>query len=238
MNLIFKTLSSRFDQIIELIYPTRCPSCFEILEWGNSDFLCLDCATDFYSLSEAVEGCPMVKDHTWGRTGIRNTYAHLGFSADGKAQKVVHQIKYGGQKALARHWGQMMGCSLNNLPWFESVDALVPIPIHWRRKFQRGYNQSTCLSQGIQDVTDKLLDHTSVTRSRYTRTQTGMNRQERLHNLSSCMRAQKFDEAVRHVLLVDDVMTTGATLEWTCRCISEVNPEVKQSVAVLGIGGL
>ena len=129
-------------------------------------------------------------------------------------QHLMHQLKYRGNKELGIYLGKLMGHALNESKRFDAVDALVPLPLHPSKERRRGYNQATVLCEGIAQVLNKLVLRNAVTRKLNTDSQTKKNRVQRWANMEG--RFEICDhEALKnkHLLLIDDVITTGATLE-------------------------
>ena len=148
-------------------------------------------------------------------------------------QHLMHQLKYRGNKELGIYLGQLMGHSLFACNRFRSVDALVPLPLFPAKERKRGYNQATILCEGMATVLQKPVLKDAVTRMSYTDSQTKKSRVERWQNMEG--RFEIADEETirgKHLLLVDDVITTGATLEACGRQITQVQ-NVQLSIATL-----
>lgn len=129
-------------------------------------------------------------------------------------QNLVHQFKYNGNTEIGRYLGAMMGNTLLSNKRFEKIDGLVPLPLFAEKEFKRGYNQATVLCMGISEVTNLPVLKNHVIRKRFTETQTKKHRAERWDNVASSFQVSNPGElSNRHILLVDDVITTGATLE-------------------------
>ena len=148
-------------------------------------------------------------------------------------QQLVHQLKYKGNKEMGTYMGELMGWALLESKRFESVDALIPLPLHKSKERLRGYNQSTLLCEGIAKVMEKPVLTDVVARPEETESQTKKNRVERWENMQGKFKL-KDASAIEglHVLLVDDVITTGATLEACGREILQAK-NVRLSVGTL-----
>jgi ComF family protein len=149
----------------------------------------------------------------WGRVPVEHATAWLFFRKGSRYQRLVHYLKYKGLKEIGDEMGRLFGSELKGSP-FEEVEVVVPLPLHRKRERQRGYNQSEWIARGIADSLGIPLSVGNLVRSRITSTQTRKNRFERWQNVEgifTVLRPQEYTG--RHVLVVDDVVTTGATLE-------------------------
>jgi ComF family protein len=168
----------------------------------------------------------------WGRVMVEHATAGYFFRKGNSVQKLIHLIKYKGQKEMGALLGHEMGKSLRN-SYFSEIDLIVPVPIHQEKLHKRGYNQSEWIAQGVATMLQKPIDVKTLIRSNNAGTQTRKNRLERYDNVVSCFELTNLDTfSGRHILLIDDVITTGATLE---ACIQAVlsAPKTKVSVAAL-----
>ena len=154
------------------------------------------------------------------------------------AQSVVHQIKYYGNLRLARQFGHLLGSELVASGRFVDVDCLIPVPLHRRRKWQRGYNQSELLCKAMAEVLHKPVVTGNLIRRRYTTSQTRKNRQDRMDNMKEVFAVRHPERLVdRHILLVDDIITTGATIENCYFALRDI-PGLRISIAALAATSL
>lgn len=150
----------------------------------------------------------------WGRVPLVSATAQYYFTPGSVIQRLMHQVKYNGKKDLGLQLGRLMGSELVQTHRFCHIDALVPLPLFPRKEKARGYNQATLLCEGMAEVMQKELLPRAVRRRQHTETQTKKGRLERWENMEG-----KFElvdpQAIKgmHLLLVDDIITTGATLE-------------------------
>lgn len=142
-------------------------------------------------------------------------------------------MKYKGAKELCVYMGRLMGQQLSESTWIQNIDALVPLPLYAQRERQRGYNQSALLCEGIAEVLQKQVWKDVVERSMATESQTRKNRVERWQNMEGRFSVANIPLLEgKHILLVDDVVTTGATLESCGRTLLQV-PGTQLSIATL-----
>lgn len=169
-----------------------------------------------------------------GRLKIEQGTAQYYFTKESLVQRLMHQLKYKNNKAVGRQLGRLMGESLKKSGRFD-VDVLVPLPLFPARERKRGYNQSAVLCEGIKESMNIPVLNDVITRPQFTETQTKKGRIERWKNIEGKFALIKPDViASKHVLLVDDVITTGATLE-ACGAELLKAENVKLSIATLCI---
>ena len=146
-------------------------------------------------------------------------------------------MKFHGNSDLCVFMGRQMGLELLQSGRFDDIDLLVPVPLHWRRRLQRGYNQSELLCRGISQLLHRPVNTRALKRHRYTDQQSLQASTDREENVKDAFSLRRPDDLVgKHILLVDDVLTTGATLVSCCEALSKVN-NLKISIATLSIAG-
>ncbi len=232
-----KTLHSFFDGFLSLIYPDLCLVCEENIPTIKG-ILCTGCQ---YRLRETKFHLDRENEFTkrfWGRINIHAGAALYRFVKEGRAQSLIHSLKYDGKKEVGLKLGKSYGRSLLESPYFTKIDMIIPVPLHARKLQLRGYNQSALFAQGISEAmqipwTDKVL-----VKPVNTTTQTKKSRVERFENVRHSFEIKSPDEIRnKHVLLVDDVLTTGATLEACAEKLVQVE-NTKVSLATIAIGSL
>ena len=149
----------------------------------------------------------------WGRLPLQAATAQFYFTKESLMQRLLHQLKYKGQRELGIQLGQIMGEQLQSSQRFQA-DALIPLPLFPDREQKRGYNQSALLCEGMAAIMQIPVLHDVISRPLYTETQTRKGRVERWANIEGKFRLLQPDRIQdKRILLVDDVVTTGATLE-------------------------
>ena len=199
--------------LLHLCFPHNCEGCgSDIVK--DDQFLCARCvhrmpSTRFFSTpGNAVEKL------FYGRLPLSNASAAFYFTKSSLLQHLVTQLKYKNNKEAGYFLGRMMGLVLRASTRFNEVDMLVPLPLHPEKEHSRGYNQAMLICEGISEIWKRPIEKQAVARTQFTETQTQQNRLSRWQNMEGVF-ALKEAERIRgrHILLVDDVITTGATLE-------------------------
>lgn len=223
------------DAIIHLVFPHVCCGCMsENLDRHN--ILCMRCMAALPETHfEILAGNPVEK-RFWGRLQVEQATAQYYFTRESLIQQLMHQFKYKKNREIGYYLGKIMGESIRKSGRFP-VDALVPLPLFASREKKRGYNQSAVLCDGMAESLKLPVLKDVIIRSHHTETQTRKGRIDRWQNMEG-----KFElvrpNAIKgkHLLLVDDVITTGATLE-ACGTELLTAGNVKLSVATLCSAG-
>ena len=223
---------SVLNDLLSLFFPQLCAGCNTPLVKGE-DILCLNCLTDFpkTNYSDGIDN--PVALHFLGKVRINYATSFCHFDKGGRVQHLLHQLKYKGRKEIGYKMGILFGFDLIQSLQFQEIDAIVPVPLHPRKQRSRGYNQSTEICRGISESMSKPLISGNLIRRIHTSSQTLKGRYERWENVSGIFLVKNSDAfAGKHILLVDDVITTGATLEACCHPLLEI-PGVRVSIAAL-----
>ncbi len=184
---------------------------------------------------EKSESSTILDELFWGRIELRATYSLLFFEKERTSQNILHAIKYGAKPQLAIKMGELIGDKLNIVSAFNGLDALIPVPIHPKKKFQRGYNQSKKLAEGISNRTQVPVDSDYISKFRNTMSQTKAGRFGRWENVMHNFVPTDRTKDYKHIAIVDDVITTGATIEAMVRAIQQSNPDIAISVISLAM---
>lgn len=224
------------SSLLHLFYPHNCEGCGSALV-SDAQFLCTRCihrlpATGFFD----KQGNPVEKTF-YGRLPLHHAAAVYYFTKASLLQHLLVQLKYKGNREAGYFLGRMLGHALSKAERFKEVEALVPLPLNPKKEFIRGYNQSSLLCEGIREIWKKPVLANAMTRVRFTETQTHRNRLDRWQNMENVFAVTQPESLTnRHILLVDDVITTGATLEACGSSILQV-PGSRLSVAAVGYTG-
>lgn len=171
----------------------------------------------------------------WGRIHIHKTYAHLFFEKTKTTQHVLFNLKYKNNPNLGLFFGKEIGKCLSEQDAFSDVDVYIPVPLHPRKLFLRGYNQSEVLARGICAHLNAKMDTTSIVRTAHSESQTKKSRFQRWDNVNEIFRVKNSVSAYKHIVLVDDVITTGSTVEAIAQTLLKKNPKLLISVVTLAI---
>ena len=207
------TKTNIFSPLVHLFYPHVCTGCgSDLIEDDN--LLCLHCVNELPHTNFAMHANNPVEKIFWGRLALTAAMSEFYFTKGTLIQTLIHEFKYKGNINVGMYLGAMMGSSLLSNNRFTQIDALVPLPLFADKEFKRGYNQATILCNGISEVTNIPVLKNNVVRKRFTETQTKKHRTERWENVEGSFEINNPNEiSAKHILLVDDVVTTGATLE-------------------------
>lgn len=211
-----------------------CCHCGDVLVGDERD-LCTSCMSRMPWARLAAVPDNDVEQRLAGRVPCLSAAALLLFRRGNVAQTVVHQIKYADNLRLAKQFGRLLGEELLDSGRFDEVDCIVPVPLHPLRKLKRGYNQSELLCRAISSVLNKPVVVNNLIRKRYTDSQTHKNRMDRMDNMADVFAVrhpERFEN--KHLLLVDDIITTGATTE-SCYAALRNIPGLRISVASLAV---
>lgn len=210
-----------FNDFVRLFYPNLCLVCHNDLAKGES-VLCSSCLYHIPRTRYWYDQENPVAKIFWGRVLVENACSFFFFSKGSRYRKLLHQLKYNGKKEVGYFLGKEFGTELNKVGFYKGIDFIVPVPLHPKRLKQRGYNQAEEIAKGINESMGIPLSTDILVRPGYTETQTRKSREERVKNVSKAFKIDNFSKLVgKHVLLVDDVVTTGATLEECASTILE-----------------
>jgi ComF family protein len=217
---------------VTLLFPQLCPACGQSLVSGEK-VICTECRfslplTNFHQQPDNI-----VAQQFWGKLPLQGAYALYYFAKGGKVQNLMHHFKYRNMPQIGNALGEIAGTQIIKNAVLNKAEIIIPVPLHKGRLRQRGYNQSACFAHGLSGQLNIPVDETSLIRAKATQTQTHRSRFLRFENMQEVF-AIKHPERLedKHVLLVDDVVTTGSTLE-ACGAELLKVPGLKLSVATI-----
>lgn len=221
--------------LTHLFYPRLCDGCSKPL-LQEEEVLCLNCS--IYNLPRtAYHHIP--ENETFmrfaGRVRVEKATSLAYFTAEGLLQHLLHKLKYEDRKDVGAYLGTQLGYDLQQVGWAKGIDAIVPVPLHPKKEAIRGFNQANVIAEAMGEVLRVPVYANVVKRTRFTETQTQKTREERMENMQGAFEVT--DTATisgKHILLIDDVLTTGATLEACALSLLAVQG-VKLSIATIGI---
>jgi ComF family protein len=199
----------------------------------NETLICTECFVLIPRTNYHLNPDNPVSQLFWGRCLIMKAAAFSYYTRDSRIRKLIHQLKYKGIKEIGTELGRIYAGTLKSSGFLEDIDLIIPVPLHPSKKRQRGFNQSDIISQGISDVSGIPVDTKMLVRRTVSKTQTRKSRYDRWTNVHDIFRVMDENRLKGlHILLVDDVITTGSTIE---ACASELlkAENTKVSVAAL-----
>ena len=225
---------SLLTDFVELVFPNVCASCGNNL-YDHERVVCAECLyylprTNFHrNLNEKVS------EIFFGRFLIEYATAFVYFQKDSKFQQLIYLLKYKSRIDIGEELGRLFGNDLAESGVFDSVDLIIPVPLHPKKMKLRGYNQSEAIAKGLCESMNKMLNIDVLQRCTFTETQTKKDKASRWDNVKEAFEIKNSEKIQDcHILLVDDVITTGATLEACATKILEV-ANTKVSIASLAI---
>ncbi|CCM10249.1 Putative uncharacterized protein [Cardinium endosymbiont cEper1 of Encarsia pergandiella] len=198
--------------LLDLLFPPICVGCNDRLVQGET-LICTICFNGFPETDSHTLIDNVITNHFVGKASI--TYGLTGYRLRKKSrlEQVLFAMKYKNQPKIGYLFGQRYGSILDKTPIIQSMDAIVAVPLHPKRLKERGYNQSDFFAKGLSDALHIPLYEGCIERTRYTPSQTTKNKSERITNLQGAFKVKHPDLLTdKHMLLVDDIPTTGATL--------------------------
>lgn len=206
-------IQSSLTDFVHLFFPHVCTGCgSDIL--GNHHQLCLRCLSELPVTNFFSQPGNSVEKRFYGRMPVRNAGSGYFFTKDSLLERLIYELKYKGNKDMGFYLGRLLGKFLADNNRFEEVEVLIPMPLNPRREKKRGYNQATILCNGIASVWKKPVIEKAAERKVYTETQTRKGRIARWENMEGVFAVADASAIQnKHILLVDDVITTGSTLE-------------------------
>lgn len=225
--------SDILHDVASLLLPRVCPICGAELNDRHST-VCTMCelTAPLTEMWNDVDN-PLTQCF-WGLLPVCRASAFLWYVEGSPWRRAIHRFKYSGAWSVAYRLGRWYGRYLRQSGLYDDIDIVVPVPLHWWRQLRRGYNQSEYLARGIAEELGAKVDVRSVKRCRYNRSQTSRHKSERWENVEGIFKVKRPAALEgKHLLLVDDVFTSGATIMSLGGTILAASPTVRLSVAVL-----
>lgn len=220
------------NDFLALFYPKICASCGKSL-FKSEHCICSYCKYHLPKTNFHLQKNNPIEKIFWGRTLIFSAASFYNFGKGGQVQHLIHQLKYKGQKEIGVTLGKLYGSDLKKTESFSTVEVVIPVPLHAKKKKRRGYNQSECFAEGLSESLNVPSDFQTLYRTLESETQTKRSRFNRWQNVESVFGLKDPEKLKgKHILLVDDVITTGATVEACAQTLLQI-PDVKVSVATI-----
>ena len=210
------------NALFNLIYPKICYACGEAIS-GEINNVCITCRAELAFLNiREFENNP-IQQLFWGRVKFEKATAFTKFEKNGKVQKLLYALKYKGIKEVGITLGELAALEIGTTNFFNEIDIIIPVPIHAKKKKKRGYNQSHYIAEGIQNITKIPVNLQSIKKELNTASQTRKGRFERFENVSNTFTLLNSSQLKgKHILLIDDVVTTGSTLEVCANVLQKI----------------
>jgi ComF family protein len=209
--------------LFDLLLPRICPVCGRVLLRGEK-YLCLRCISDlpltyFWSWPENPAEGRFIE-----RVNIVRASSLFFYRDESPYKNIIHLFKYKGSRGLGAYMGCMLGEKLLESGAYNDIDIILPVPLHPLKRWKRGYNQASIIARSVGEVLRKPVIEGSLVRARYTMSQTKKDALQREKNVSGAFKIRKeFLLKGRHILLIDDVLTTGATLGACAAAVLELD---------------
>jgi len=206
-------LKNIFQDFLSLIYPSYCYACEEDLEKGEKT-LCTSCRLNLPRAPFEVPTENEILKRFWGKVKVENGFAFYKFEKKSKVQKLLHHLKYSGKEEIGITVGNWLGKELKEKNIRHQFDLIIPIPLHKQKLKKRGYNQADSFAIGLSESMEVPWSNSILKKIIATETQTKKSRYERFKNVENVFEVEE-PELIKnkHILLVDDVITTGSTFE-------------------------
>ena len=220
-------------RLVKGVFPDVCSACGTRL--SNDNMLCLHCMYELPKTDHFILSDNRFTKHFIGRIEIEHGAAYLDFYKEGIVQELMHKLKYRGKFFIGEFLGRMAGRKLND-SLFSKVDIIIPVPLHKLKRHRRGYNQCEAFAKGLSETSKVPYNFDLLIKVKNTSSQTAKSRIERIKNVESSFQLTDVDSLKgKHVLLVDDVITTGATLESCALTLLKACPDLRISMLTIAI---
>jgi ComF family protein len=223
---------SYFNDFLSLIFPELCAACHVTLV-SSEHVICTHCLYNLPYTNFHEQPDNIVAQQFWGKLPLAGAYALYYFNKGSNVQRMMHHFKYDGMHSIGNALGAIAGRQLNKSEVFKNVDYIIPVPLYKKRLRERGYNQSECFADGLASKMGGTVLANNLVRTVSTKTQTRKSRFARFENMQQVF-AIKHPQQLqnKHILLVDDIVTTGSTLE-ACGAELLKIPQLTLSIATI-----
>ena len=227
-------ITSLFDDFISLIYPKICLGCNHSL-LKHEQCICTVCQFHIPKTNHFQKKENNLQKLLWGKVQLNHAAALYEFVKDSPLQKMIHALKYEENQEVGIYLGKQIGYEIEDCEFLKNIDYILPVPLHPKKEKLRGYNQSMCIAKGIQEILDIEVDTKTLTRTVDTESQTKKNKYSRWENVGEVFQiGNEGTSNHKHVLLIDDVVTTGSTLESCITALQQIEG-IKVSVVTIAI---
>jgi ComF family protein len=227
-------VTSLFDDFISLIYPKICLGCNNPL-LKHEQCICSICQFHIPKTNHFKTRDNNLQKLFWGKIQLNHAAALYEFVKDGPLQKMIHALKYEENKEVGIYLGKQIAYEIGESVFLKNIDYIITVPLHPKKEKLRGYNQSMCIAKGIQEIMKTEIDSTTLQRTVDTESQTKKNKYSRWVNVGEVFQITDVEKLKnKHILVIDDVVTTGSTLE-SCVSILQQIKGIKVSIVTIAI---
>ena len=222
------------DNMLNLFFPKVCRGCQKELTSGET-VICAYCRHKLPLTNFHKTNSDQLKRLFYGRIPIENATALFYFYKKGVSQKYIHALKYKGAEEIGTFFGKWLGQELAATSAYQNVDLIIPVPLHKKKLRKRGYNQVAAFARELAIALQKPYKENILVKITPTQSQVFKDRLTRIFSYKEVFSVQQFKKLIdKHILLVDDVVTTGATLEACAQQLRKAK-NVKISIATIGM---
>jgi len=224
-----------WNDFVSLIYPRLCPGCKESL-MKNEKCICTSCLTELTKTEDCKYHANSVSKLLWGRIKFDSAIALYSFTKESIIQKLMYALKYENKPNIGEILGVELGKEIFKSQRIKDIDMIIPVPLHKRKERVRGYNQSFFIAKGVSNVLKVPVNIEVLIKRNYKPSQTNKNRYNRWLNSNNTFLITKSNQMLKnkHILIVDDVITTGSTIENCVLALKNVKG-LKISIATIAI---
>lgn len=221
-----------FKQLINLFFPKVCVGCKNALVLQEK-ILCISCLHDLPITNLHLNDSKVISKVFYGVVNLMHATALFYYPKKGVVRQLIHHLKYKNQKEISGYLGEWLGLELQDCDYYNDIDVVIPVPLHKKRMQQRGYNQVEGFAKELAQSLNAEYNESTLFRNKNTSTQTIKNRLTRWKNVQTIFEVNDIHTLKgKHILLVDDVITTGATIKSCAIELHKIN-DIKLSLAVM-----
>ena len=223
-----------YEKIQEMIYPGRCPVCDDAVGYGRG-LICGECSEDLKPITEPYcmkcgkpvrnEAFRMCRECSTKADTYEYVRGRALYEYDGALKDSLYRFKYGGRREYARFYAERMANVMGEQIIGWKPQALIPIPVHRSRLRQRGYNQAAVLAKELSKIISVPVREDILIRSEKTRVQKELSADERRNNLKKALKIAHFDVKLKNIVLIDDIYTTGSTINAAASCLRDAGAD-------------
>ena len=227
-------ITSLFDDFISLIYPKICLGCNNSL-LKHEQCICTICQFHIPKTNHFKEKKNDLQKLFWGKVQLNHAAALYEFVKDSPLQKMIHALKYEENQEVGIYLGKQIAYEIEDSTLLKGIDYIIPVPLHPKKEKLRGYNQSMSIAKGIQEILKTEIEITILQRTVDTESQTKKNKYSRWENVGNVIEIRDLEKLKhKHILLIDDVVTTGSTLESCVTTLQQIEG-IKVSIVTIAI---